>query len=43
MTQKRNVPDAISVIHSRKSVRSFTGEAGSLRTPPARCGRQGWQ
>jgi len=29
MSQKRNVPDAISVIHSRKSVRSFTGEAVS--------------
>jgi nitroreductase len=27
MTEKRAVPDAISVIHSRKSVRSFTGEA----------------
>ncbi len=27
MSQKRVVPDAISVIHARKSVRSFTGEA----------------
>ena len=29
MSRKRDVPDAITVIHSRKSVRSFTGEAVS--------------
>ena len=53
MSQKRAVPDAISVIHSRKSVRSFTGEAVSredleqiLRAgmaAPSAVGRAPWE
>lgn len=53
MVQKRDVPDAISVIHSRKSVRSFTGEAVSredleeiLRAgmaAPSAVGRSPWE
>jgi nitroreductase len=53
MVQKRDVPDAITVIHSRTSVRSFTGEAVSnedleeiLRAgmaAPSAVGRSPWE
>ena len=53
MIQKRDVPDAITVIHNRKSVRSFTGEAVSredleeiLRAgmaAPSAVGRSPWE
>ena len=53
MSEKNKIPDAISVIHSRKSVRSFTGEAVSkedlveiLRAgmaAPSAVGRSPWE
>src|SRR5512139_2978763 len=53
MVKERHVPDAISVIHGRKSVRSFTGEPVSredleeiLRAgmaAPSAVGRNPWE